>query len=50
MADALHKGDTVETVIGNLAYNEKGDRKDADYTMYVWKKNDSGKITYEQLQ
>jgi len=50
VADALHKGDAIETVIGTLAYNEKGDRKDADYTMYVWKKNAEGKITYEMLK
>ncbi len=50
VADVIHKGDAVDTVIGSLAYNEKGDRKDADYTMYVWKKNDAGKITYTQLQ
>lgn len=50
VAEALHKGETIETVIGGLAYNEKGDRKDADYTMYVWKKNAEGKITYEMME
>ncbi|WP_237153555.1 branched-chain amino acid ABC transporter substrate-binding protein [Oryzibacter oryziterrae] len=50
VADVVHKGDAISTVIGNLAYNEKGDRKDADYTMYVWKKNAEGKITYEMIK
>jgi branched-chain amino acid transport system substrate-binding protein len=50
VADQLHKGESITTVIGDLAYNEKGDRKDADYTMYVWKKNDEGKITYQMME
>ena len=50
VAAFLHKGETTDTVIGPLSYNEKGDRKDADYTMYVWKPNAEGKITYEMLQ
>jgi branched-chain amino acid transport system substrate-binding protein len=35
-------------VIGDLAYNKKGDITRLDYVMYVWKKNPEGKITYFQ--
>ncbi|MBC8129551.1 MAG: branched-chain amino acid ABC transporter substrate-binding protein [Rhizobiaceae bacterium] len=50
VAAKLNEGEPVETVIGSLAYNGKGDRKDADYTMYVWKPNAEGKITYSELK
>ena len=50
VADALHKGEPIPTVIGDLAYDEKGDRKDADYTVYQWYKADDGKITYKMLK
>jgi branched-chain amino acid transport system substrate-binding protein len=49
VAAKIHEGAPITTVIGDLSYNEKGDRKDADYTMYVWKKNAEGKISYEQM-
>ena len=50
VADALHKGELISTVIGDIAYDEKGDRKDADYTVYQWYKADDGKITYKMLK
>ena len=50
VADALHKGEPISTVIGDIAYDEKGDRKDADYTVYQWYKGDDGKITYKMLK
>lgn len=50
VATALKGGDAVETVIGNLSFDDKGDRTDADYTMYVWKPDSAGKITYTELQ
>ena len=50
VAAKLNEGEPIETVIGTLAYDGKGDRKDADYTMYVWKPNADGKITYQQMQ
>ncbi|KQT54162.1 amino acid ABC transporter substrate-binding protein [Aureimonas sp. Leaf454] len=49
VAAKLHEGEPITTVIGSLAYDAKGDRKDADYTMYVWKPNADGKITYAQM-
>ena len=48
VAEAIHSGMTFKTVIGNFAYDAKGDRKDADYVMYTWKKGADGKITYVQ--
>ena len=48
MADAIHSGMTFKTVLGDLSYDTKGDRKDVDYVMYTWKKDKDGKIVYEQ--
>lgn len=48
MADVIHSGMTFKTVLGDLAYDKKGDRKDVDYVMYTWKKDKDGKIVYEQ--
>ncbi|MCM5559416.1 branched-chain amino acid ABC transporter substrate-binding protein [Pleomorphomonas sp. JP5] len=49
VAETVRKGAPISTVIGELAYDEKGDRKDADYTVYEWYKADDGKITYKML-
>ena len=35
VADAIRAG-SFETIIGTLAYNNKGDRTDEDYTWYRW--------------
>ena len=47
MADVIHSGFTFKTVLGDLSYDAKGDRKDVDYVMYTWKKQ-GDKITYVQ--
>jgi branched-chain amino acid transport system substrate-binding protein len=49
VAEAMHSGMTFNTVIGSFAYDAKGDRKDSDYVVYVWKKGADGKMIYEQL-
>ncbi len=49
VAEAMHSGMVFNTVIGSFAYDEKGDRKDSDYVVYVWKKAADGKLIYEQL-
>lgn len=49
MADALHEGLVADTVIGPLSYDSKGDRKDADYVMYEWRKGADGRIGYVQM-
>ena len=48
VAEAIHSGMAFNTVIGKFAYDKKGDRQDADYVMYTWKKGADGKITYVQ--
>ena len=47
MAEVMHSGMTFETVLGDIAYDKKGDRKDVDYVMYTWKRAQDGKIVYE---
>ena len=47
MAEAMHSGMTFKTVLGDITYDKKGDRKDVDYVMYTWKKVGE-KITYVQ--
>ena len=47
MAEAMHSGMTFKTVLGDISYDKKGDRKDVDYVMYTWKKV-GDKITYVQ--
>ena len=38
MAEFMHSGVTFNTVIGNIAYDKKGDRTSVDYVWYVWEK------------
>jgi branched-chain amino acid transport system substrate-binding protein len=49
MAEAMHSGQPFKTVIGDIAYDKKGDRTSVDFVWYVWKKGDDGKITYKQM-
>jgi branched-chain amino acid transport system substrate-binding protein len=46
VADKMHSGMNFKTVIGNIAYDKKGDITRLDYVVYIWKKDASGKITY----
>jgi branched-chain amino acid transport system substrate-binding protein len=48
MADAIHSGMTFKTVIGDISYDQKGDRTNLDFVWYVWKKGPDGKITFAQ--
>ena len=48
MADKMHSGMAFHTVIGDIAYDKKGDLTKAGYVMYTWKKQPDGKITYIQ--
>jgi branched-chain amino acid transport system substrate-binding protein len=45
VAEALKGGAAVKTVIGDIAFDKKGDITRPDYTMYTWKKGADGKIT-----
>ena len=49
VAEKMHSGMKFKTVIGDLSYDKKGDITRLDYTMYVWKKNKDGKITYVEM-
>jgi branched-chain amino acid transport system substrate-binding protein len=46
VAEKIKSGMKFKTVIGELSYDKKGDITRPDYTMYVWKKQPDGKITY----
>src|ERR1700674_1090324 len=48
VAEATKSGKAFRTVIGDLAYDKKGDITRLDYVMYTWKKGPDGKITYFQ--
>jgi branched-chain amino acid transport system substrate-binding protein len=42
----MRSGFTFKTVIGDIAFNEKGDIKQPAYVMYTWMKQPDGRITY----
>src|ERR1700761_9310281 len=46
MAAYMHEGKPFHTVIGDIAYDKKGDRTTIDYVWYVWEKGADGKITF----
>lgn len=48
VAEAIHSGRTFDTVLVRL-FDKKGDRTDADYVVYEWRKAPDGKLIYEQL-
>ena len=49
IAEVMHSGMSFKTVIGDIAYDKKGDRTTVDYVWYVWKKGDDGKITFKEM-
>ena len=49
MADAMHSGMTFHTVLGDIAYDKKGDRTSINYVWYVWKIGADGKISPQQI-
>ena len=49
VAEVMHSGMTFKTVIGDIAYDKKGDRTTVDYVWYVWKKGAEGKIGFVQF-
>ncbi|MGC1464874.1 MAG: branched-chain amino acid ABC transporter substrate-binding protein [Pseudolabrys sp.] len=48
VAEKMHSGMKFKTVLGDLSFDKKGDITKLDYVMYIWKKNDQGKITYTE--
>ena len=49
VAEVIHSGMTFQTVLGKLSFDKKGDRTDADYVMYVWKKGADGKMGFVEM-
>lgn len=49
MAEVMRSGLPFKTVIGDIAYDKKGDITRPDYVIYVWKKDAAGKITYVEI-
>src|SRR5437868_10463978 len=50
VAAQIYSGMKFKTVIGELSYDKKGDVTRIDYTVYVWKKDPSGKVTYTEIE
>jgi branched-chain amino acid transport system substrate-binding protein len=48
VAEVMHGDNMFKTVIGDISYDKKGDITRLDYTMYTWKKQPDGRITYVQ--
>ncbi|MDJ1158414.1 branched-chain amino acid ABC transporter substrate-binding protein [Chelatococcus sp. SYSU_G07232] len=46
ISEVMKSGKPFKTVIGDIAYDKKGDITRPDYVMYVWKKGADGKIDY----
>lgn len=50
MADVMHAGQPFQTVLGDIAFDAKGDRTTPDLIVYRWQKGDDGTITYEPIE
>lgn len=48
VAKQIKSGQTFNTVIGNISYNEKGDINRTDYVIYTWKKQPDGRVIFVQ--
>jgi branched-chain amino acid transport system substrate-binding protein len=48
VAEYMRSGVTFKTVIGDIAFDSKGDIKQPAYVMYTWTKQPDGRITYVQ--
>jgi branched-chain amino acid transport system substrate-binding protein len=50
VAKAMHEAGPYHTVVGDLSFDAKGDVTRADYTVYQWRKDADGKMTYVQIE
>jgi branched-chain amino acid transport system substrate-binding protein len=48
VAEYMRSGVTFNTVIGDIAFDSKGDIKQVAYVVYTWTKQPDGRITYVQ--
>jgi branched-chain amino acid transport system substrate-binding protein len=49
VAETMHSGVPFKTVLGEIAFDQKGDIKQPGFVPYVWK-NTGGRITYVELK
>jgi branched-chain amino acid transport system substrate-binding protein len=49
VAETMHSGAPFKTVLGGIAFDQKGDIKQPGFVPYVWK-NTGGRITYVELK
>jgi branched-chain amino acid transport system substrate-binding protein len=49
LAEVMKTGRSFDTVLGPISFDEKGDRKDLDYGIFVWRKI-AGQMTYTPMQ
>ena len=47
LAETLHGGGPFRTVLGDLAFDDKGDLETPDLTIYVWRKGASGRMAID---
>ncbi|MDZ5451791.1 ABC transporter substrate-binding protein [Labrys sedimenti] len=50
MAEAMHGGQPFRTVLGDIAFDAKGDRTTPDLIVYRWQKGTDGTITYQPAE
>jgi branched-chain amino acid transport system substrate-binding protein len=48
VADYMHSGVVFHTIVGDIAFDKKGDLTNIPYVMYTWKAQPDGHITYVQ--
>lgn len=49
MAEVMHGGEAFHTVLGDIAFDAKGDRTTPDLIVYRWQKGSNGTVTYEPV-
>ena len=47
LAAAIHSGQVFKTVIGDLTFDANGDPTSPDYTIHVWHKDATGRMTFD---
>ena len=47
LATAMHAGDPFKTVLGDIAFDAKGDVSAPDLTIYVWRKGATGRLAID---
>lgn len=50
VAKAIRSGASIPTVLGPLTFDSRGDRREPDVTIYVWKKDASGVLMPEPVE